>query len=162
MSAAASAEVVTCGLGPETFAFPVNLVREILDYRAPYRLPNGPDYLLGLTDVRGAGVPTLDLRRRLGLTPVEPTAQTRIVVVDAPLAQRTLQLGLVTDRVFEVMSVASDQIEPAPDIGVKWRSDYIAGVVRGQDGFIVLLDLPRLFANEDSALAQAFVDLDVI
>jgi purine-binding chemotaxis protein CheW len=155
MAAAADMQVVTCGVDAEVFAVPVTLVREILDFRAPYRLPNGPDYLLGLTDVRGVGVPTLDLRLRLGLTPVSPTPQTRVLVIDVPLHDRVLQLGLVTDRVFEVMTVATADLEPAPDIGVRWRSDYIAGVLRRPDDFVVVLDLPRLFADEGSALKGA-------
>ena len=155
MAAPVIRQLVTCALGKEVFAFPVSLVREILDYRQPFRLPNGPDYLLGLTEVRGTGVPSLDLRRRLGLQSIEPTVHTRVVVVDGVLTDRTLQLGLVTDRVFEVMSAAEDEIEPAPDIGVPWDSDYIAGVVRRPEGFIVLLDLPRLFARDQPLLATA-------
>jgi purine-binding chemotaxis protein CheW len=149
------AQFVTCGLGDEVFAVPVSLVREILDYRPAFKIPNGPDYLLGLTDVRGQGVPTLDLRMRLGLTPTTPTPQTRILVLDVPLEGRSLLLGLVTDRVFEVMAVRASEVEPAPDIGVRWRSDYIAGVVRRADSFVVLIELARLFADEGQALNPA-------
>jgi purine-binding chemotaxis protein CheW len=149
----AEVQYVTCGLGDEVFAVPVTLVREILDYRPAFKIPNGPDYLLGLTDVRGLGVPTLDLRMRLGLTPATPTPQTRILVLDVPLEGRTLLLGLVTDRVFEVTPIRASEVEPAPDIGVRWRSDYIAGVVRRTNGFVVLIDLAHLFAGDGDSLA---------
>jgi purine-binding chemotaxis protein CheW len=158
MADGGEAQYVTFAIDRETFAAPVGLVREILDYAAPFRIPNGPDYLLGLTEVRGRGVPTVDLRQRLGLPPVEPTPHTRIVVLDVPLADRALSLGLVTDRVFEVAPFRADEIEPAPDIGVRWRSEYIAGVVRREGGFVVLIDLARLFDGEDISSLAASAD----
>lgn len=152
MSGLAGDQYVTFGLGDETFAAPVGLVREILVYQTPSRIPNGPAYLLGLTDVRGRGVPTADLRIRLGMTPTEPTLNTRILVLDVPFDDRTLSLGLVADRVHEVTGFSPGEIEPSPDIGVKWRSDYISGVVRRAEGFIVLIDLARLLSTTDAAL----------
>lgn len=145
-------QVVTFGLGAETFAVPVALVREILDYHETFHIPNGPDYLLGLTDMRGQGVSTIDFRRRLGLSPAEPTPATRILVIDVPLPDRKLMLGLVVDRVLEVATFRTDQIETAPDIGVKWRSDYIGGVVRRAEGFVVLVDVSRIFSSDEAAL----------
>jgi purine-binding chemotaxis protein CheW len=152
--ASGEAQYVTFSLGDEVFAVPVTLVREILDYRQAFRIPNGPDYLLGLTDVRGQGVPTIDLRMRLGLSKAVPTPHTRILVIDVTLDDRTLTLGLVADRVFEVTPFAAEQIETAPDIGVRWQSDYIAGVVRRSNGFVVLIDLERLFSNTARAMLK--------
>lgn len=160
MSGVAEGQYVTFGLGDEVFAAPVGLVREILTYQTPSRIPNGPAYLLGLTDVRGRGVPTADLRIRLGMAPVEPTLNTRILVLDIPLEDRVLSLGLVADRVFEVAVFSADQIEPSPDIGVNWRSDYISGVVRRSDGFVVLIDLACLLSTTDAASLAVLSDVD--
>jgi purine-binding chemotaxis protein CheW len=151
MSEGNEIQVVTFGLGAEIFAVPVTFVREILDFRETFRIPNGPDHLLGLTDMRGEGVPTIDLRVHLALARVEPTPSTRILVVDVPLGDRVLVLGLVVDRVLEVSSFAAEQIGAAPDIGMRWRSDYIAGVVRRADGFVVLIDLARIFTADEAA-----------
>lgn len=145
------AQFVTFSLGEEVFAVPVEVVREILDYEEAFKIPNGPDYLLGLRNVRGQGVPTLDLRLKLGLTKTVPTAHTRVLVLDIPMHDRLLTLGLVADRVFEVTPFRNDQIEQAPDIGVRWRSDYISGVVRRESGFVVIIDLARLLSAEDTA-----------
>jgi purine-binding chemotaxis protein CheW len=161
MAASTERQFVTLGLGDEVFAVSVAFVREILDYQAPFAIPDGPGYLLGLTDVRGRGTPTIDLRLKLGLPRIEPTPTTRILVLDVPLADRVLSLGLVADRVIEVVSFAAEQIETAPDIGVPWRSDYIQGVVRrdtpsGKGGFVVIFDLERLLTSQDAAiLSQA-------
>lgn len=148
-------QYVTLALGAEIFAVSVDYVREILDYAQPFAIPEGPDYLLGLTDVRGRATPTLDLRRKLGLAPVPPTPSTRILVLDTPLADRTLSIGLVADRVIEVAAFDEAEIEPAPDIGVPWRSDYIQGVVRREGGFVVLFELTRLLTSADVAALPA-------
>ena len=148
-------QFVTFGLGDELFAAPVGLVREILDFRTPFKIPNAPPYLMGLTDVRGRGVPTLDLRTRLGMEPTRATPHTRVIVLDIPLDGRTLSLGMVADRVFEVAAFMPEQIENAPDIGVRWHSEYISGVVRKSDGFVVLIDLARLLSTEEAAALRS-------
>ncbi len=113
-----------------------------------------PDYLLGLTDVRGQGVPLIDLRMRLGLS--------------MAVRRRTPAFWCSTCRstsgpwrsVWSPTGVRShtftaEQIETAPDIGVRWRSDYIAGVVRRSNGFVVLIDLARLFSRYGTGDAEA-------
>ena len=145
-------QAVEFGIGEEVFAVPVGLVREILDYKAPFQVPNGPDYFLGLTDVRGQGVPTVDLRVRLGLPPAEPTLSTRILILDIPLPDRMLSLGVVIDKVLSVATIETARIEDAPDIGVRWNSDYITGVVRNEGGFIVIIDVASIFTAQDVQL----------
>ena len=153
--AADESQYVTLCLGAEVFAVPVALVREILDYRDSFRIPEGPDYLIGLIDVRGRGVPVIDLRRKLGLTPVEPGLTTRIMVIDVPIGDRVLPLGLVADKVLEVASFSADEYDAAPDVGVAWRSDYIAGVVRREGSFVVIFDLPKLLSAAEAAMLSS-------
>ncbi len=150
MSGAGDLQVVEFGLGSEVFAVPVTLVREILDYAQPSHLPKGPPHFVGLTDVRGQGVPTVDMRRRLGLPAVEPTLATRILILDVPLPDRVLTLGVVIDRVLSVTSFGRTDIEAAPDIGVRWDSRYITGVVRRDTAFVVIVDAARIFTAEDA------------
>nr|WP_298104905.1 chemotaxis protein CheW [uncultured Shinella sp.] len=145
-------QYVTFSLDNEVFAVPVSVVREILDHEDAFRIPHGPDYLLGLRDVRGQGVPVIDLRLRLGMTRTEKTPHTRALVLDVPVGDKTLTLGLVADRVYEVIPFRNDEIEGAPDIGVRWSSDYIAGVVRRNGGFVVIVDLARLFSGAEVAM----------
>lgn len=147
----ADGQYVTLGLGAEVFAVPVGMVREILDYRDPFAIPDGPAYLLGLIDVRGRGTPVIDLRVKLGLPRKEPTPVTRILVLDVPLGERVLSLGLVADRVLEVASFAATDIEGAPDVGVAWRSEYIAGVVHRASGFVVIFNVAKLLTAVDVA-----------
>ena len=149
----AALQFVTFSLGEELFAVPVGVVREILDHEDAFKIPHGPDYLLGLRDVRGQGVPGIALRLRLGMSATVKTPHTRILVLDVPIGDKLLALGLVADRVYEVVPFRQEQIEAAPDIGIRWRSDYIAGVVRRDQSFVVIVDLARLFSDAGPALS---------
>lgn len=159
-SAAGEGQFVTFSLDRQIFAVPVAVVREILDHDEPARLPQGPNFLLGLKDVRGHGVPVIDLRLKLGMSPTVKTQDTRIVVLDVPLGERSLPLGLVADKVFEVAAFDLSTIGPPPEVGVTWSSDYIAGVILKEDGFVVIVDLARLFTQvEREAVAGSPLEL---
>jgi purine-binding chemotaxis protein CheW len=142
-------QFVTLGIDQEVFGVPVESVLEILDMRPIFRVPEAPHYLVGLIDLRGRSIPVLDLRAKLGLPAVPATETTRILVLEVEVAGRTLVLGLVADRVFEVLALGADDIEPPPDIGVRWRSDYIRGVGHRDGRFVIIFDLSRLFSTED-------------
>jgi purine-binding chemotaxis protein CheW len=100
-------------------------------------------------------VAVIDLRTKLGLPPAAADENTRIVVLDVVMQDRRLALGLVADRVFEVITLDVSQIEQPPDIGTRWHSDYIRGIGRRLDSFVVVLDLVRLFSNDTAALMAA-------
>jgi purine-binding chemotaxis protein CheW len=144
-------QLVTLGIDQEVFAVPVEAVVEILDMRPMFRLPDAPSFLAGLIDVRGRSVPVIDLRIKLGLPSMDATDMTRILVLEIDLKSRRLVLGLIADRVFEVMALDRDRIEPPPEIGVGWRSDYILGIGRRRDSFVIVFNLPRLFSSDELA-----------
>jgi purine-binding chemotaxis protein CheW len=148
-------QFVTLGVNEEVFAVPVGTVREILDMQRMFRLPEAPSYLAGLIDVRGRPVPAIDLRVKLGLPATTATQSTRILVLDIPLGERLLTIGLIADRVFEVVSFTEDEMELPPDIGLSWRSDYIKGVTRRNGGFVIVFDLARLFSSSEAAFIGA-------
>ncbi|HWT96333.1 MAG TPA: chemotaxis protein CheW [Terriglobales bacterium] len=145
-------QFVTLGIGQEVFGVPVSAVLEILDMRPMFRLPEAPPYLAGLIDVRGRGVPAIDLRVKLGLPPVPATENTRILVLEVTVGERQVILGLIADRVIEVISLVLEDIEPTPEIGLRWRSDYIHGIGRRNDSFVIIFDLPSLFSREEAML----------
>lgn len=161
VSARGDVQAVVFNLGGETFALPVGTVREILDHRDAFRMPQGPAWLAGLIEVRGEAIPMVDLRVRLGMATAAIGVTTRVLVVDVPVGAgtadggaRQLTLGLIVDRVLDVASFPAAAIETTPDIGVRWRSDYIDGVVRRPDGFVVLLAAGPIFSGDDDALAD--------
>jgi purine-binding chemotaxis protein CheW len=145
-------QFVTLGVDCEMFAVPVALVREILDLRPLCRMPEAPPDLAGLTDVRGRTVPVIDLRVKLGRSVAVATDATRILVLDVDLPGRRLELGLIADRVCEVTALDGDDFAPAPDIGTGWHCDYVQGIGRRGEQFVIILDLARLLGSDELAL----------
>ena len=148
-------QYVTLGVAEELFAAPISKVQEILDMQAIARLPRAPDNLLGMIDVRGQGVPVLDLRLTLDMPDAPDTENTRIVVltVNGPLAPVTL--GLRADRVFEVTVLDSDVLDPPPAISAGWSNHCIEGIGRRNGRFVTVLDLDRLLGHTPGLVAAA-------
>jgi len=155
MSVNDSKQYVTLGLGAEVFAVEVTGVREIIDACAVSKVPNAPDFMLGMIDVRGMAVPVVDLRLKLGLPPAAPTEHTRIVVLEVIVDGRARPMGLLADRVFEVTELAEEGLESVPQVGVRWRSDYIRAIGRHNGAFVIIFDLTRLFSSDEVALIGA-------
>lgn len=149
---AENAQYVTLGIAGETFAAPVGRVQEILEVQPISRIPNAPASFLGMIDVRGQGVPVIDLRMKLGLEAACDTVNTRILVLRVGMDGRELTLGLKADRVFEVTALDETVLEEPPQIGVRWDSELITGIGRRNGAFVTVLDLERLFGTGDIAL----------
>jgi purine-binding chemotaxis protein CheW len=154
---AETAQYLTLGLVGETFGIPIRNVREILDMRPISKLPHAPEFLLGMIDVRGSGYPIVDLRIKLDLPAVPATESTRIIILDVPLEDRLVGVGFVADCVFEVTDIDESRIEPAPSVGGRWKSDYLSGIGRKGDKFIMIFDLACLMAAQDIQSGSAGV-----
>lgn len=144
-------QYLTLGLGTETFGISIKNVREILDLRPITKIPHAPDFLLGMIDVRGTGYPIVDLRTKLGMSAVVATEATRIIILDVPIAGGTKGVGFVADCVFEVTDIDESQIEAPPAVGGRWKSNYIFGIGRKGDKFIIVFDLARLMVSDESS-----------
>lgn len=151
-------QYVTLGVANERFAVPVERVREILQVQPVARMPNAPPHFLGMIDVRGQGVPVVDLRQKLGLGECRDNENTRIIVLQVAVDGRDIVLGLKTDRVFEVTVLDAGQLERPPEIGTKWQSDCIAGIGRRNGAFVTVFDLSRLLATSEVARLAASAD----
>ena len=145
----AGMQYVTLGIGDDIFAIEVAQVHEIVELGTVVRLPSAPPHVMGMIDLRHRAVPLIDLRVKLGLSPIQPTPETRVLALDVEVDGRLLVLGLAADRVFEVSDLADCEIGPAPDIGMRWKSDYIRGVGRRGEQFVIIFNLSRLFSNAD-------------
>jgi purine-binding chemotaxis protein CheW len=154
-TANATSNYVTLGIGGEIFAVDVAIVREILAYRTVAHLPNAPPFLVGVIDVRGCTVPVIALRLKLGLPAVSITDDTRILVLEIDVEGRQLVVGLLADRVFEVAEFEIDGLEAAPDVGVRWKSEYIRGIGRLRGNLVIIFDMEHLLSSEDVASMQA-------
>ncbi|CAK0762926.1 purine-binding chemotaxis protein CheW [Gammaproteobacteria bacterium] len=133
----------------QTFALNVVQVREVLDICPFSKVPNMPPFVRGMIDVRGQAVPVIDLRVKFGMPPTEPTDSTRIMVLEVVIGTRSLVIGALTDRVFEVTALDSSDVAPPPEIGTRWRSEIIRGIGRRHGRFVIVLNLNKVFTMED-------------
>jgi len=151
---AETAQYLTLGLNGETFGIGIRNVREILEIRPISRIPHAPNFLLGMIDVRGTSYPIVDLRIKLDLPSVAATDATRIIILDVPVEDRLVGVGFVADCVFEVTGIDESQIEPPPSVGGRWKSDYLAGIGRKGDSFVMIFDLVRLMASSPEVASE--------
>jgi purine-binding chemotaxis protein CheW len=132
-------------LGDEIFAIDVAKVREILDVITITKVPQTPDFMQGVINLRGSVVPVMDMRLKFGMPPTERTVNTCIIVMEVTQDGETMVLGSLADSVQEVLDLEPDQIEPAPRIGTRLRSDFIKGMGKQNERFIIILDIDRIF-----------------
>jgi purine-binding chemotaxis protein CheW len=149
-------QYLTFELGQETFALEVSYVREILELTNVTKVPKTPDFMTGVINLRGSVVPVLDLRLKFGMTAVEKTVNTCIVVVEVSVGDEKTIIGALVDSVQEVFELEPDQIEPPPRIGTQLRTDFIRGMGKKDDQFIIILNIDEVFSADELALTEGF------
>jgi purine-binding chemotaxis protein CheW len=147
-------QFLTFKLGEEIFAVEVAKVREILDVTTITKVPQTPDFMRGVINLRGGVVPVIDLRLKFGMTRTESTVNTCIIVVEVAIGDETTVLGTLADSVQEVFDLEADQIEPAPRIGTKLNTEFLKGMGKRDDGFIMILDIDKVFSVGDIESVQ--------
>jgi len=108
----------------------------------------------GVVNVRGKSTPVVDLRLRFGLPPAADTVATRIIVMELLLDGETTVLGGMADSVHEVIELDPSNINPPPSIAMRWRTDFIQGMGRRGEDFVIILDIDAVFASEELALVD--------
>jgi purine-binding chemotaxis protein CheW len=148
-------QYLTFRLAEEMFALDVSQVREILDMTTITKVPRSADFMRGVINVRGSVVPVVDMRIKFDMPKFETTTDTRIVVMEICIDGEVTILGALADSVHDVMEMEPDQIEPAPKIGAKWRTEFIKGLGKQNDEFIIILDIDQVFSSDELAIIQA-------
>lgn len=144
-------QYLTFKLADEIFAVDVAKVREILEWTNITKIPQTPDYMCGVINLRGSVVPVIDLKQKFGMAETEKTVNTCIIVVEVDQDGDTIVLGAIADSVQEVFELEPAQIEPAPRIGTNLNTDFIQGMGKQNDSFIMILDIDRVFTDLDVA-----------
>jgi len=127
----------------------------VLEVSQITKVPTAPGYMRGVVNVRGQSVPVVDLRLRFGLPKGKETVHTRIIVMELELDGETAVLGGMADSVHEVIELEPGNINPPPTIAMRWRSEFIQGMGKRDDDFIIILDFNAVFSSEDLALVDA-------
>jgi purine-binding chemotaxis protein CheW len=141
---------VTFRLGEDYFAADIFAVERVLRYQAPTVVPNLPSWIEGVLEYQHRIIPVVSLRRRFGMTDVEPRPETRILV----LASDGEWIGVVVDAVQEVVSVAAAELSPPPGLFRGLSREFLRGIVRRDERLIVFLDVQRLLASDERLIVQ--------
>jgi purine-binding chemotaxis protein CheW len=147
-------QYLTFKLAEEVYALDIAKVREVLDFTTATRVPGTPDFMRGVINLRGNVVPVVDLRLKFGMNATEKTVSTCVIIVEVNVDGEPVVLGALADSVQEVLDLDNGQIAPAPKIGTKLRTDFIRGMGKQQDHFIIILDLDKVFSLEELTMVQ--------
>ena len=147
-------QYLTFKLGDEIFAVDVAQVREILELATITKVPKTPEFMRGVINVRGSVVPVVDMRLKFGMPGAEETINTCIVVMEVSLDSETTVIGALVDSVQEVSEFAPDQIEPTPRLGTHMNVEFIRGIGKQDEEFVMILDIDRIFSIEELASVQ--------
>lgn len=153
-STIATSSYLSFKLDEESFALHVSKVLEILEVTQITKVPQSPDYMRGVVNLRGNVLPVIDTRAKFGLSPTEFTIDTCIVVLNIVSEGETLTLGALVDTVQEVAEIQENEIQAPPKIGSKYKSEFINGMVKADDGFTMLLDIDKVFSADELILLK--------
>jgi purine-binding chemotaxis protein CheW len=144
-----TSQYLTFKLAEETFAVNVAKVREILDFISITKVPRTPDFMRGVINLRGSVVPVVDMKLKFGMEETEKTVDTCIIVIEVTIDGETTIVGALADSVEEVVELEPGQIEPPPRIGMKLDTDFISGMGKLGEEFVIILDTDRIFSFEE-------------
>ena len=155
-AAEGAAQFLTFLLGKEVFAMDIRTVREIIQVGPMTTVPLMPGFVRGVINLRGAVVPVIDLHARFGHAAAQIGKKTCIVIFDAVREGERVELGLLVDAVSEVIEIPAGQIEPPPSFGSAVRRDFIQGMGKLAERFVIILDPDKAFdINEMAQLCEA-------
>jgi purine-binding chemotaxis protein CheW len=147
-------QFITFRLGDELFAVNVAQVREVLDLTPITKVPMAPPCMRGVVNVRGSAIPVIDLRVRFDLRPAPETVNTRILVLEIEIDGESAVVGGIADSVHEVIELEPGQIGPPPKIAMRWRSEFIQGLGKRGEEFIIILDINTVFSVSELTSIQ--------
>ncbi len=151
---AVATQYLTFKLGEEVYALDIAKVREVLDFTSVTKVPRTPEFMRGVINLRGSVVPVVDLRLKFGISKTDKTINTCIIIMEVRVDKETTILGALADSVQEVVDLDPDNIEPAPRIGTKLKTEFITGMGKQNEKFIIILDIDKIFSTEELAVVQ--------
>jgi purine-binding chemotaxis protein CheW len=147
-------QYLTFQLGDEVFAFGILNIREIIEYGRLTEVPRMPGFIRGVINLRGSVVPVIDLGQRFGKAPTQVSPRTCIVILEVENDGDLHSVGVMVSSVNDVVEIPPDQIEPAPEFGAHIRTDFIEGMGKMNDRFVIILKVEHVLSLEEiSSLA---------
>jgi purine-binding chemotaxis protein CheW len=150
-------QFLTFILDHEEYAVEVVKVKEVLELVQVTRVPKTREYMKGVINLRGSVVPVVDLRMKLGMGETEKSVDTCIIVLELEIDGETVTIGALADAVNEVIDLGSDNIEPSPKLGTAIDTEFIAGMGKRDESFIIILNIDKVFTSGDREEVKAAV-----
>ncbi len=142
-------QYLTFRLDKETYALDISRVHSVLDFEKLTKVPKTPDFMRGVINLRGSVVPIVDLKLKFGLEETENNIDTCIIISEVELEDETTVFGALADSVQEVIDIEPQDIEPPPKIGTKVNTEFIKGMGKRDEEFIIILDIDKIFSLEE-------------
>jgi purine-binding chemotaxis protein CheW len=146
-------------LGDELFAANVGKVLEILEIPRITKVPRSPEFMRGVVNLRGNVLPVIDTRIKFGLPTVVDTINSCILVLNISIEGRDVVLGAVVDAVQEVMEIDENSIQSVPSVGAKYKTEFIKGMIKVQEHFIMILNLDLVFTTDEMTLLEGVSEI---
>lgn len=147
----ATLEIMAFSLHEQAFCVPTTSIREIRGYSVATPLPHAPVDVIGVMNLRGSVIPVIDLAVKLGMKSIEPNERCAIIVAEV----QGIAIGLVVDRVSDILNIPAESVQPMPDIKAVGTTDYSDGIVIQPSGIICFLNLDRMFEGFEDVSAKA-------
>ncbi|WP_289023333.1 chemotaxis protein CheW [Desulfobacter postgatei] len=154
-----TSQYLTFKLDNEIYAMDITTVREVLDITQITKVPQMPDFMCGVINLRGSVVPVVDLRLKFGLEKAASVREACIVIIEIVLDDEETVLGILVDSVQEVITLESEQIDPPPRIGTRLKTQFIKGMGKKDKEFIIILETAKVFSAEELAVVQTTDDI---
>lgn len=146
---------LTFEIGDESYGLQILRVQEIIKMQEITKIPRTPDFVEGVINLRGKIMPVIDMRKAFAMEEKETSRNTCIIIVQAQRGETSAILGVVVDKVAEVLEIAAEEIEPAPSFGSQVETQFILGMAKSKDSVNILLDINKVVDEEMlSSLAQ--------
>jgi len=145
---------LTFTLGNEEYGISILKIKEIIGLMPITKVPQTPDYIKGVINLRGKVIPVVGLRKRFAMEALDYTERTCIIVVETHGQDRVLPIGIIVDSVSEVLNIKGDDIEETPTFGAGLKTEYILGMAKIEGGVKILLDIDRVLSTSEIELIE--------
>lgn len=142
-------QYLSFSLNEERYAVNVEAVQSVLELSTIMVIPQAPDYMRGVINLRGKVIPIIDLKLKFGIGNTEKTNETAVIVMELTLEDEDIVIGVLADAVHEVVEILPENIDPAPKLGTDINTNFIYGMGKMKDNFFVILDVCKIFTNQD-------------
>jgi len=146
-------------LGDEIFAVSVHKVLEVLEIQKITKVPRTADYIKGVINFRGEILPVIETRKKFNIPDADSTKGSVIIVLDLIPKGKAIQLGAIADGVKDVLEIADHEIKAVPELGSRYNTEFLQGMLKTEDGFIMILDMDKVFSVDEVNLMMETTDI---